>query len=362
MRDPRQVFARYGRQLLVDGVAFEGQGRLHGWAAVLAADSSEVAQAAAQAAGRYLVGAGIGRVVAPSAWAGELQALDADLVLLDGPGVAEPPVAHFWFAQRPYGASIDVAVTDVGDGWAQGLSGPARVATLRLDLGGPAAPEDAVVLGAIGADLLVADVLGVESLPALIAINLADSEAPTFDRTPRRMEAALPAGTTPPPGLLAELDAKPLQMKGVHDECLARYPNEACGLLLRDGEGTLTAMACPNLQDRYHALDPAEYPRTSRTAYKLNERLIAKAEDAGQRLVGIWHSHCDAGAYFSGEDVRCAAPNGQALYPGVAYLVVSVMGGAVRATEMYHFDADTGGFVAEPRTVIAAIPHIPPQA
>ena len=47
------------------------------------------------------------------------------------------------------------------------------------------------------------------------------------------------------------------------------YPLEACGLLLREADGTLVAVAAPNLQDRYHALDPDAYPRTARAAYKL---------------------------------------------------------------------------------------------
>ena len=126
------------------------------------------------------------------------------------------------------------------------------------------------------------------------------------------------------------------------------YPMETCGLIVRQLDGALRTIVCPNLQDRYHALDPLEFPRTSRTAYKLNERVIAKSADAGETLVAIWHSHCDAGAYFSAEDVRCAAPAGQALYPGVAYLVVSALGGKVRGAALYHFDAASGAFVAEP--------------
>ena len=35
------------------------------------------------------------------------------------------------------------------------------------------------------------------------------------------------------------------------------------------------------------------------------------------------------------------------MYPGVAYLVLSVLGGELRAAELYHLDAATGAFVAE---------------
>ncbi len=349
MRDPRHVFDRYGRQLLVSGVDLAGQGRLHAFAAVLATDASEVAAAAAEAAGRYLVGAGVGRVAIASAARDGLQAIDRDLVLLDGPADAEPPVAHYYFAQREYGASVDVAVTDAAAGWREGLAAPARVATLRYETGAPASLEDAVAIGAFAADLLLADVLGVEPLPAIAVCDLRDPEAPRTERQPARQDAAPQASTVPRPGLLRELKEHQALVDAVFADCAANYPREACGLLLRDAAGALCVQPTPNLQDRYHALDPVTYPRTARTAYKLNERLIARAADQGLSLVGIYHSHCDAGAYFSGEDVRCAAPGGEPLYPGVAWLVVSVLGGTVRAAEMFHFDAESGGFAAEPQ-------------
>jgi proteasome lid subunit RPN8/RPN11 len=347
-RELAEIYPRWGRQLLVQGVDFEGQLRLHDWAAVLAGDRSELAQEMARATGRYLVGAGLGRAVAPSAWAAELQALDHGVQLLDGPGSARPPVAHYYFAQRTYGASVDVAVTDADAGWDRGVSGPARVATLRWNLGRPAQPEDSVAIGAAAADLLLADVLGLEPLPAIVVVDWTHPDGPQLTRQPRKADVLPAEGKAPEPGLLGELHGLPEQLAIITTEAELRYPNEACGLLLRTPDGQLKALAAPNLQDRYHALDPVEFPRTGRIAYKLNERLIAKAAEQGEQLVGIWHSHCDAGAYFSVEDVRCAAPGGQALYPDVAYLVVSVLGGQVRATEMYHFDPQTGGFEPEP--------------
>lgn len=359
LRDPRLLYERYGRQLLVQGAAFEGQQALHALAAVFGADQSAVAQQAAEVAARYLVGAGLGRAVAPSAWAASLQGQDSQLVLADNPRDAAPPVAQFWFAERPYGASVDVALTDAKPGWtqeagsaqeagwAQGATTAARVATLRLDLGRAAEPVEATLLGALAADLIIADALQLEPLPALVTVDLRDAEAPQVAKTPRTAHAESPAPNPAAPSLLAELRAQAAQLAAIHGECAARYPQEACGLLLRQPDGGLLATAAPNLQDRYHALDPVAYPRTARTAYKLNERLLAKAADQGQQVVGIWHSHCDAGAYFSGEDVRCAAPDGQPLYPGAAYLVVSVIGGQVAGEAMYHWQAQAGAFAAE---------------
>lgn len=362
LRDPKLLYERYGRQLLVDGADFAGQHDLHGLAAVFAADTSKVGQAAAQVCAHYLVGAGLGRAVAPSAWAAGLQELDPQLILSDNPRLAEPPVAQFWFAQRPYGASVDVALTDAAPAptapsvdattsptsdWTQGATGPARVATLRLVLGQPATADAAVVLGALAADLVVADVLKLAALPALVAVDWSDPNHPHIEKTERGPQQSSSGAAAAAPSLLAELKRDPQVLQIAWSESCARYPQEACGLVLRDAAGLLTVVAAPNVQDRYHALDPQAYPRTARTAYKLNERLIAKAAEQGQHLVAIWHSHCDAGAYFSAEDVRCAAPNDQPLYPDVAYLVVSVIGGAVAGAQMYHWDPVCRGFAHE---------------
>lgn len=338
MRDLAEFYPRWGRQLLVPGVTVEGQVALQDWTAVLAHDASEVARWAAQAAGRYLVGGGLGRLVRPSVWVPD--ALDAKVQLLNSPAEAAPPLANAWFAERPYGASCDLVCVE-------SPGAPARVCTLRWLTDGPASPADGVAIGAAVADLLLAAVLQVEPMPALVTFDWSGPEPA------RRVEQRTPEASLPPPAptqqrLMAELRGLPEQWQGVVAEAERCYPLEACGLLLRDADGGLTATAAPNLQDRYHALDPEAYPRTARAAYKLNERLIAKAVEAGQTLVGIWHSHCDAGAYFSAEDVRCAAPGGQALYPGVAYLVVSVVGGRLTDAAMFHFDPMSGNFAAEP--------------
>ncbi len=326
-RDPKRLFARYGRQLLVEGADFAGQARLHTWTVTLAGDATPLAQAAAEACGRYLVGAGVGAAVAPSHFAAAIQALDPQLTLLAGPADAQPPVAQYFFATRAYGASVDIALLDPQP----------TTATLRLELGAPAPLAAAVALGAAAAELLLNAVLDLAPVPAVVVHDWRDPLAPQLHVTPQPR----------PSGLLAALQADAAAWTAVKAAAEAGYPAEACGLVLRQPDGALRALACANLQDRYHALDPQAFPRTARTAFRLDERQIATATANGATLLAIWHSHCDLGAYFSAEDARCAAPDGVPLYPDVSHLVVSVVAGAVQAAALYRFDPQTGGFAAE---------------
>jgi proteasome lid subunit RPN8/RPN11 len=99
----------------------------------------------------------------------------------------------------------------------------------------------------------------------------------------------------------------------------AAYADECCGLLIAPAEAArgkelVRAIPCRNLQNQYHARFPEEYPRDARTAYLLDPRELARADDEararGERVAGIFHSHIDVGAYFSEEDVRVALMGG----------------------------------------------------
>ena len=107
----------------------------------------------------------------------------------------------------------------------------------------------------------------------------------------------------------------PAEVRAVmQDHACAGYPGECCGLLFAPvgSERASRALPMENLQDRLHALDPVEHPRTSRNGFQLNARkmqqAVAAAQAQGDRLVAIFHSHIDCGAYFSQEDKDMAAP------------------------------------------------------
>ena len=57
----------------------------------------------------------------------------------------------------------------------------------------------------------------------------------------------------------------------------------------------------------------------------------------------IYHSHCDAGAYFSAEDSATFASDGQLMWP-CAFIVVSVMKGRVAERKLWVHTPGTNGF------------------
>ena len=120
----------------------------------------------------------------------------------------------------------------------------------------------------------------------------------------------------------------------------ATYPNEGCGVLLRNAvTGRWRVQPLRNAYDEYRLRDPARYPRTARTAYVFDSREQLRtweaAEAAGERVACVFHSHTDAGAYFSAEDRAMAAPNGEPLHPGMTYLVVAVDRGRATAAKLF---------------------------
>ncbi|MCW3478318.1 M67 family metallopeptidase [Neisseriaceae bacterium JH1-16] len=113
------------------------------------------------------------------------------------------------------------------------------------------------------------------------------------------------------------------------------YPHEACGLLIGRRCGSVhrvTAMReARNLNrerahDRYE-LDPADYMAAE-----------MEAREAGQEIVGIWHTHPDHPARPSETD-RAAA------WPNWSYLILSVDSAKVSAVTSWRLDGEV--FVEE---------------
>lgn len=129
------------------------------------------------------------------------------------------------------------------------------------------------------------------------------------------------------------------------------YPNETCGILIgpkNDQEKVTGIYPCRNVQDQYHAKDPANFPRTGGAAYFIDPkellRIQRETRESGCEIRVIYHSHVEAGAYFSEEDQRIALSEGGPAYPGVSYLVVSVRGGKAQEISIFDWDAKKKNF------------------
>lgn len=146
-------------------------------------------------------------------------------------------------------------------------------------------------------------------------------------------------------------------LREVESHALETYPSECCGFLTGPAVSPSeldTAVREVNEADKYHRLDPETFPRTSETYFKINELRAMRALEAGaasgQPIKVIYHSHCDAGAYFSEEDATTFARDHQLMWP-CAFLVVSVQSGAVAEHRLWVHRPGTNEFDESPLEV-----------
>lgn len=121
------------------------------------------------------------------------------------------------------------------------------------------------------------------------------------------------------------------------------YPAESCGILLASpGKQDLEVRPCRNQQDHFHKLEPHRFPRTSRNGYFMDPsdlfRIHKEMRKTGKAIRCIYHSHIDAGTYFSEEDLRAAVVEGEPAYPGVYYAIFSVHQGKAHSYAIHEWD------------------------
>jgi [CysO sulfur-carrier protein]-S-L-cysteine hydrolase len=124
-------------------------------------------------------------------------------------------------------------------------------------------------------------------------------------------------------------------------------PEECCGLISGTDDAPYRyVIRCRNDMTLHHRRDPASYPRDGRQGFYMNEQDYLRAEDdaeaRGEHITCVYHSHVEAGAYFSEMDQDFA---GQPLFPfpDADHLVVAVIGGKVVDQALFRRDPD--GFV-----------------
>lgn len=147
-------------------------------------------------------------------------------------------------------------------------------------------------------------------------------------------------------------------LEAIYAHAKETYPSECCGFIAGPAENPAyldEAIREVNEADAYHRLDPERFPRTSRSYFKIHELRAMKAFErgaaSGRPIKVIYHSHCDAGSYFSTEDAATFAHDGQLMWP-CAFLVVSVVGGEPKGHQLWVHVPGTDTFRESPiRTV-----------
>ena len=159
------------------------------------------------------------------------------------------------------------------------------------------------------------------------------------------------------PWIGGELSIPAEVMADLEAHALETYPNECCGFVSGPSAEPLlldAAVRETNEADKYHKLDPITFPRTARTYFKINELRAAKAFDAGDKngrpIKVIYHSHCDAGAYFSQEDAATFASDNLLMWP-CAFIVVSVQDGKLADRKLWVHVPGTNDFRESKLTV-----------
>jgi len=138
------------------------------------------------------------------------------------------------------------------------------------------------------------------------------------------------------------------ELEAIRRQAAEEYPEESCGVILARG-GERRLLRCRNVQNELHARDPERNPRTARTAYHIDPQdllRIGRLESEGFSVAVIYHSHVDAGAYFSETDRRQALIGNDPAYPGTTYLVTEVARGRVGATAAFRWDSAHRDFVS----------------
>jgi len=155
----------------------------------------------------------------------------------------------------------------------------------------------------------------------------------------------------PTPGWIAgNLAITRSVLNDIEAHALECYPSESCGFVSGPAADISLLDASVrevNEADKFHKLDPITFPRTSTTYFKINELRAARAFDqgaaSGRPIKVIYHSHCDAGAYFSQEDAATFASDNQLMWP-CAFIVVSVIGGKLSDRKLWIHVAGTNDF------------------
>lgn len=129
------------------------------------------------------------------------------------------------------------------------------------------------------------------------------------------------------------------------------FPDECCGIILHNGKQEYVRQ-CRNIQNDLHKNDPVAYPRDAKTAYVMHPddlmTIHKESETENLPIKAFYHSHPNHEAYFSEKDKSDAMMWGEPVYPGVAYLVISVFDDTIRVVKAFSWDEVETDFIEVP--------------
>jgi proteasome lid subunit RPN8/RPN11 len=79
-----------------------------------------------------------------------------------------------------------------------------------------------------------------------------------------------------------------------------------------------------------------------------------EAEERGERVTAVYHSHVDADAYLSPED-RVFAESPLFPFPGAFQIVLSVIGDRVKDAAIFEMDPESGIFTSDRGRLLQAV-------
>lgn len=162
---------------------------------------------------------------------------------------------------------------------------------------------------------------------------------------------------------LAAIEADAVRGYAADEEACGYLTGPAGDALLCDGHTRME-----NLANRLHAMDPERYFRTGRMYFEFNgmkfRRAVEEGAASGRPVKVLYHSHLDAGAYFSPTDAavmsqgQAPAEEGGAwtMGPGpewpLAFLVTSVGKAGVADHKLFVWDGEAGAFAPAPFSLV----------
>lgn len=135
-------------------------------------------------------------------------------------------------------------------------------------------------------------------------------------------------------------------MNELCSHALGAAPEECCGLVTGTKQESFRSVyRISNVMTKKHLADPVAFPRDAHEAYYMSEveylRAQQDAEQRGESVTAVYHSHIGTGAYLSVDD-RNFAEHPLFPFPTAAQIVISVVADRVAASAIFQVDVGAG--------------------